>query len=159
MRYFIIICTAFLQISCGSSDSSDSRDIVGNNAFLYSELYEVNNSSFSTPELTYYVLDSNGIKITGSFEAISPSSDYYLFYTGTSTGVDIQVFLNGVPLDMTSTEVFTSLDAELDDGYSALNGLNNARNAWLTPGSFFIIYVYPFNAAGKSYTIQMRSAQ
>ena len=164
MRYFIFMFSVWSLVSCGSSGSNDTsnnanRTIVGDNALLYSEMNEVSNSLFNTPESTSYILDSNGIKITGSFETSNPSPDYYIFYTDTSTGVDIQVFLNGLPVDLLSSEIGTSLDAFEDDGLSSLNGLNNARNAWVAPASFFVIDVFAFNAAGKTYTIQMKSAQ
>ena len=83
MRYFIFMFSVWSLVSCGSSGSNDTsnnanRTIVGDNALLYSEMNEVSNSLFNTPESTSYILDSNGIKITGSFETSNPSPDYYI---------------------------------------------------------------------------------
>lgn len=160
MHYLMIICAVILLSACdGEPKTSINRDIVGDNAASYTELSEVSNDVFENAELTNYTLDANGIKISGKFEETNPSVDHYRFYTGLNSAVDIQVILDGRALDTASGEMNTSLNAYIDDGLSTLHGLNSAKNATVTPASFFVIYVAPFDANGQSYTIQMRSAQ
>ena len=164
MRFFILLSIVFALSSCGGSSQDGgykpNPNIVNDSAMTYKESNEVTNNVFKNAEAMNYVLDTNGIKISGKFEAANPSIDHYLFYTDAYSGVDIQVFLNGTDLDGASVELNTSINAYLDDGLSTLHGLNKASNAQVTPASFFVIFVTPqAAAAGQSYTIQMRAAQ
>jgi len=165
MRYLIMICAVVALSSCGggldtyNNNTNQKRDIVDDNATVYTESNEANNNRYDNAELTHYTLDTNGIKISGTFETTKPSIDHYLFDTGPNTSVDIQIILDGKAMDADAAEMSTSLNAYLNDGLSTLHGLNSARGASVTPASAFVIYVVPFNVAGQSYTIQMRPAQ
>lgn len=102
-----ILLSSFLLVSCagsksdsgsgsaGSSDTSSASHIVGSNPASYNEQSDSGNGSKATGEATNYTVDSEGLIISGVFNAGSSLSDFYQFHTGNFERVSVQVFVDG----------------------------------------------------------------
>jgi hypothetical protein len=147
----------------GATSGLDNASILGSTFVPYTEANEANNNTEATSEITSYVLNAEGIKINGTFEASGVSSDFYHFNTGSSYGtVDVRVFINGVKQYDSNYQVGITLNNMVDDGYSTLRGSGYFINASVSPtGATNQDYVLGItqdpasNVAGMSYTIEL----
>jgi len=160
-------------VSCAGSDDAGAcsaadgcvaeqrgKSLLGAGAMAYSEAREADNTD--TAEPTGYVLETEeGLGIEATFEGTSPTSDAFVWNSGEMgtaqkpgfPGVNIQVVVDGVPLD---TGVSLSLDTMQEFGYSALTGAY-FKNAALISGKDYVLRVTPGpQLAGKSYTLEVR---
>jgi hypothetical protein len=161
----IIIIMSLLLVACGGSDTPANDNVdastLGTVFDTYTEQSEANNDTSSTSELTSYTLNTNGLKITGTFESSNNTWDYYRFNSGSFSTVDVYVLINGVIQDANNARIFLSLDNYVEDGYSSYSGnyFDNAsvsitggnNQDWVvgiteSPGG---------NVAGVSYTIEI----
>jgi hypothetical protein len=153
-------------LGCGGSDDpatpaeqgSDNASILGASAATYSEANEASNNTEAASEATGYTLDANGLRISGKFEAGTPSTDYFRFHIGTGTRLDVQAYVNGVKQTQAATQARLTLNALVDDGYSTLTGYGNFINAGL-PGANRDYVLGISGAAGATYTLELRAAQ
>ena len=161
--YWISLSMIGLMLFAGCSKKDDdgapktNDHIVGTAAVKYTESSETANNASSTAESTSYSLDTTGIVINGTFEAGTPTSDYYKFNTGTFTKVDVQVFVNGVKDTEESHKTSLSMGAAVYNGYSNLMGSGYFIRAWAESGKDWVIGVIPAStAAGLSYTMEIK---
>lgn len=160
-----LVISIFL-VACGgggSSDGSSDESTLGTTFATYAELSEANNNSESTSEIVPYILNLEGIKINGTFEATGVSSDSYRFFTGSDYGtVDVHVFIDGVRQYEETSEVSLTLNNHVDDGYSTLIGNGYFINASVSPAGatdqFYVISISPHfgsDVSGSNYTIEI----
>ena len=144
--------------ACKKEDNTpapaENDHIVGSSAIKYTEADEAGNSASSTAEATSYVLDTTGIVISGSFEAASPTTDWYKFSTSTFSKVDVQVFVNGVKEEEANHTTSLSLKSFVYNGYSSLMGNGYFIRAWVESGKDYVISIT--GTAGKTYTLEMK---
>ncbi|MBF5044529.1 hypothetical protein FGE12_19175 [Aggregicoccus sp. 17bor-14] len=152
--------------ACGGSDDpqdpaeqgSDNASILGTNAATFAEANETGNNTEATSEATSYTLDANGLRISGKFEAGTPSTDYFRFHIGTGTRLDVQAFVDGVKQTQETTQARLTINALVDDGYSTLTGYGKFINAGLPVANRdYVIGIS--GKAGASYTLELRAAQ
>lgn len=160
-RFALLTALTFASLACGGADPdgdpAGGASILGDNAATYVEVAESTNSSAASSEVTGYTLDLDGLRIQGTFEPSGPTWDYYRFDTGTFTRVDVQVFVDGVMQNQQNAEVWNSLNAYVDDGYSTLSGQGYFVNAWLSGNGTNKAYVLGIGGpAGKPYVIEMK---
>lgn len=162
---FFVATLMVLFSACSKDDAaepSNSNDhIVGANATQFSEANEAGNNTKETAESTAYLLNSNGIVISGSFEASSPTTDNYKFNTATFSRVDVQVFVEGATETEEAHKTTITLDSFTNDGLSSLMGSGYFIRGGLTAGNDFVISIFTLNsaAAGKSYKIEMKGVE
>jgi hypothetical protein len=157
---FVASLMIFLS-ACKKDDpapSASNDHIVDSNAAQYTEANESGNNTEANAENTAYVLDKNGIVISGSFEGSSPSTDKYKFNTATFSKIDVQVFVNDATETDAAHKTTVTLDSFVNDGYSTLMGSGYFIRAWTTPEKDWIISIFTSNpaAAGMSYKIEMK---
>ena len=134
----------------GTYTATGDQHIVGSGATAYVETNEISNSVSSTPEATGYTLNAAGIAISGTFEASSPTMDYFSFSSGSSSWFVIRTFVNGALSD-----VNTSYQCS---GYSAMSNVNQEGRVGIPSNLTCNVYVSPTSAeASASYTIEMKS--
>jgi hypothetical protein len=162
-RFPLVLCALLVMAACGGADDGgapvDNSSILGAGAASYTEASEATNGTDPGSELTGYTLDAAGLRITGAFEAASPSSDNYRFDTGGLTRIDVQVFVNGTKQNEANYGVAISLDAFVDDGYSTLSGNGYFVNAWMSspPAKAYVLTVTPLTASGTPYTVELKA--
>ena len=153
-------------LACGGSDDPqdpgeqgvDNASILGANAASYAEASEAGNNTEAASEVTGYTLDANGLRISGKFEAGTPSTDYFRFHLGTGTRLDVQAFVDGVKQTQETTQARLTINALVDDGYSTLTGYGKFINAGLPVANRdYVIGIS--GKAGASYTLELRAAQ
>lgn len=152
-------------VACGGDDNNgtSNESTLGTTFVTYTELSEASNNSESTSEVVPYILNLEGIKISGSFESTGVSSDSYRFFTGSDYGtVDVHVFIDGVRQYEANSEVSLSLNNYVDDGYSTLIGNGYFINASVSPAGvtnqFYVISISPHfgsDVSGSNYTIEI----
>lgn len=161
-----LVLITLSTISCGgSSGGNPANDAtsLGSNFTAYAEKSESNNNAESTSEITPYILDTNGLKISGAFESSGVSYDYYRFNTGTYGTVHVDVYINGVKQTEANHKVSISLNSYVNDGYSTLWGNGYFINASVSPAATsykdYVIGIsqsISADVAGMTYTIEIR---
>jgi hypothetical protein len=158
-RVAIAVLSCFVLFGCGGSNSGDDTPSPTPTTYLhivssgaaYTEAQETSNSVSGTPENTGYTLDSTGIIITGTFEASSPSYDYFQFNSGTNSNAIVRAFVNGAA----SASTF-KLQCQ---GYSIAPSVGSASQETkvaVVSGLPCKIIVYPAAAeAGATYTVEL----
>lgn len=163
MKSVIAITLISVSVLACSSDSTDNNEsTLGSEYQSYTEYSEAGNNSESVSEITAYTLDTDGIKITGSFEASGVTADYYRFNTGPYGTVTVHVFIDGIRQYEENSRVTLTLNSFIDDKYSTLFGNGYFINASVSPAGISpkdyvlgIYSIYPGEIAGSNYTIEM----
>jgi hypothetical protein len=161
----LLLVASFVILFAACSDDDDpapgttDKHIVGQDAEQYTEASESANNTSANAENTAYVLDTEGIVISGSFEASSPSTDNYKFNTATFSRVSVQVFVNNAAETEEAHKTTIALDSFVNDGLSSLTGSGYFIRASVTPAKDFVISIFTSNAAaaGMSYKIEMKA--
>ena len=163
MKSVIAITLVSISLLACSSDSTDSNESTLGSAYQsYTESSEAGNNSEGVSEITAYILNTDGIKITGSFEASGVTPDYYRFNTGPYGTVTVHVFIDGIRQYEENSRVTLSLNSFINDGYSTLTGNGYFINASVSPTGIspkdYVLGIYSFypgEIAGSNYTIEM----
>jgi hypothetical protein len=158
-RIAIAVVSSFALLSCGGP-GSDSGPVDGpetpyshvvSGGVTYTEALETSNSNSGSPESTGYALDNSGLTITGTFEASSPSYDYFRFSSAANSKAIVRAFVNG-----SASASTIKLQCQ---GYSAMPLIGSASletDVAVVSGLNCNVVVFPAPAeAGSTYTIEL----
>ena len=165
MRNKVVLLSVFMMTACGSSDNTGGGGNISESSILdgsqatYGEMREENNNS--EYEQTDYILDSNGIAITGTLleNSTGTTGDAYTIFTGPIGIMDLQIVLDGVGLLNDDSAVWTRVNAVLDDGVSTLTS-NSFRNIQLTKDVYYKISIVDRDGSSinNPYTIEIKAS-
>jgi hypothetical protein len=122
------------------------------------KLYSENGTSeFKKPENTGYILDTIGLIINGSLG--ENETDYFQFNTADLERLNVTVYIEGRAQTTMNHEVYISLDAVDDDGYSSLMGDGYFANAWIQKSMEYSIAIGGLTGTRKEYSIVLQGSQ
>lgn len=172
MRNIFVVSMILLSTACSSGSGNNGgqtgngaglESILSGNQATYTEQDEENNNARAFAEDTGYILNSDGIELKGvlALNSVGTAADQYLIYSGSSSHIDLQVFVNGVGLKNDAPEVETIFDALNDDGVSMLTS-NSFRNIAVFTDTYYLISInlgFSNNSAlNQSYTIEVKAS-
>jgi hypothetical protein len=168
-RYGWTLATLLAATACGDADTSceasdpscggggaGTGSQLGEEAADYAEVNEATNAEM--PEVTGYVLDEAGIRISGRFEADDPTPDQYQFNSGTFGGAiagEVPGLWAQVLVDDEKVEsgAFLSLEPLEEDGSPVVGAAFDT--APLVRNRDYVITLSP-EFGGKDYVIELR---